>query len=269
MSIIRNLTASAIELDDLGGITIPASGDYDLTEESQNDIANSLDLSSGIASGDIIFLDNAGNQLSQQESLNIQDNISATQPAITVQENGVNIAGTPHNVLNFTGNGISVVNTGDGVVDIDAFSGLGFTVIDGEQILTLIDTSRSNKILSVEKMNYMLVEDRVTAGTYLDIGYLTNSDGGYVMPLNATIVGISLHVTDGNNTTIQYDLYVNGSLNTSNLISASTNGENKIQNNNLNIDLSSNDKIAMRGNRTSGSSTHRNVCVMLYVRWRG
>lgn len=271
MSIIRNLTAAPIELDDLGGITVPANGDFDLREEGTNDIANSIALSTAITAGDIVFLDgNTGLPLTQQESQTTQDNVSSTQPAITVQSNGVNVAGTPHNVLNFIGTGVSVVEGATtGTVDIDAFAGLSFTTIAGEQILTLMDTTRGTKKLSVEKVNYLYTKSSVSNGTYLYVGYLTSSIVGYVMPMNATIVGIALHVIDGNNTTIQYDLYVNGALHTSNLINGVSSAEIKNVVNTLDIDINQSDKLAMRGLRTSGSSSHTEVSLTLYIRLRG
>lgn len=270
MTIIRNLSVSDVPLSDLGGITVEASSDFDLNEESHNDIANSQDLNAAIAAGDVVFLDNAGNQLTQQESLDTQNNISSTQPAITVQENGTNISGTPHNVLNFTGSGVSVVDAGNGVANIDAFQGLAFTTIGGEQILTLVDASRSNKILSVEKMNYLMVENSVSNGTYLDVSYLTNTNSGYIMPLDGTIVGIALHKISGSSsTTMRYDLYVDGSLHTQNLITSNGSSEQKKQDNTLNIDLNANEKFIIRATRTAGSSTQTDVNIVLYIRWRG
>ncbi len=270
MTVIRNLSAVDIALNDLSGITVEASSDYNLNEESHNDIANSQDLNAAIAAGDVVFLDNAGIPLSQQESLNTQDNISATQPAIIIQENGVNLVGTPHNVLNFSGTGISVTDAGAGVATIDAFKGLSTTIIGGEQILTTVDSTRANKILSVEKINLLLVEDSVSDGTYLDISYLTNTNGGYIIPLNATIVGLTLHKISGSSsTTMQYDLYVDGVLHTSNIVSSSGSSEEKKQDNALDIDLTANEKITIRGKRTAGSSTQTDVSIMLYIRWRG
>lgn len=72
MTKIRNLTSLAIPLNDLGGITIPASSDFDLSVEhvSYNEIQTSNDLLNAINAGDIVFLDSADNPLTLHESLN-------------------------------------------------------------------------------------------------------------------------------------------------------------------------------------------------------
>lgn len=100
MAVIRNLTASPIALNDLG-ITVPASGDYDLSLENDRDIRRSTDLSTQVTAGNIVFLDGQSNQLNITQSQDYLQHQSALISAVTVQQNGVNITGTPHNTLNF------------------------------------------------------------------------------------------------------------------------------------------------------------------------
>jgi hypothetical protein len=54
--VIRNKTAGAIALNDLG-LTVPASGDFDLTPEDPRQVATSTDLVTQIQSGNIVVLD--------------------------------------------------------------------------------------------------------------------------------------------------------------------------------------------------------------------
>ncbi len=116
MAIIRNLSAVDIELNDLAGITVEALSDYDLKEESQNDVNNSIDLNTVITTGDIVYLDAAGNQLTAAESINVQD--SALTHAIFIQKSGINITNSPHQVLNFISNGTTIADNADGSVSV-------------------------------------------------------------------------------------------------------------------------------------------------------
>ena len=56
---LRNLTVSAVEIDDLG-LYIAANSDYDLREEPASDIATSDDLPAAISAGNLIVLDPLG-----------------------------------------------------------------------------------------------------------------------------------------------------------------------------------------------------------------
>lgn len=268
MAIIRNLTVSDIAIDDLSGITILAASDYDLSEKSSKDIANSVNLNTLISAGSIVFIDGSGTSLTLQESLDTQSNISSTQPAIIIQSNGVNVAGTPHNVFNFINSNASVVDGGNGVADISTFPGLDFNTIGGQEILTLVDASRSNKKLSVEKINFLFSKSGVSDGTTLAINGISDSSVGYVIPFNATIVGITTHKIDGDDGIMNYDLLVNDTLRISAISSTLDGGEEKIQSNNINVDVLANDKIAIVGESSDGNITHDGVSLVLYIRWR-
>lgn len=130
MAIIRNKTASPIELSDLGGITLPAGVgsppvyDLDLTlnEISADKIATSADLVTNLTTGDICFLDGQGFEMSISESLEAQASISSIVPAIFLQENGANVAGTPHSTINL-GTNLSVTNEGNGKATIATTGG--------------------------------------------------------------------------------------------------------------------------------------------------
>jgi len=273
MSIIRNLTANDIPLDDLNGITIEANSDYDLIVHPANDIATSLDLAAAFQSGNLVFLDPAGNPLTPQESEELQKNISAVQPAIRVKKNNTDVATTPFNVINFKGTSANITPSATGTVDVDILPGVGFTTIDGQEILTMIDSSRSNKILSVEKVNYLFSKTTVSNGSYLYFGDITSSSAGYVIPMNATLVGISYHKRTGDNINMRYDLYVDGSSHFQGIIYGTGSSEEKISDNALDVDLIKNQKIAIRATQTSGGGGHNNshydVSITLYFRWRG
>lgn len=138
MATIRNLTVSDIELNDLSGIILPASSDRDITEIPDSIVRASVDLATEIAAGNIVFLDVAGNPLSQSESENYLDNATNIISALTIQQNGVPIAGSPYNTLNFD-DFVVIGDEGSGVATVQAIGtsspvntinqpGHGFTV---------------------------------------------------------------------------------------------------------------------------------------------
>jgi len=126
-AVIRNLTGGAIAIADLDGVTIPASSDLDLTalQISQTIIAASADLATQISAGNIVFLDGQGNAMTQQESEDTQANMSSVTPAVFLQDGGVNVAGTPHNTINF-GTNLTVADDGSGKATITATGGASF-----------------------------------------------------------------------------------------------------------------------------------------------
>lgn len=272
MAIIRNLTASDIALDDLSGITVEANSDYDLKEESQNDIANSQDLNSAISSGDIVFLDAQGNALSQQESLNTQDSVSAALPAFKLQTNDSTIPEGPFSTINFRENADA---TGGTKADVDFLQNVDIfkTTIGGQEMLAFNDPNRSNKILSVEKVPFLFVQSTISAGTWLKISKVTlNTTEGYIMPMNGTVVGLSSHLGNSNGRTGTYDLHFDNDGGTPTLITYSGSGEKRIFDNTLDYDFSAGQTLQFRCDTMDGHDMNRNqfdINVVLYVRWRG
>jgi len=121
MAIIRNITTGPsidVPVNDLG-ITVHIAEDFDLGKEPAEDVARSTDLPAAITADQLIYLDSQGNPLTKQESLDAQASISSTTPAIVLQDDGTNVAGTPHSKVNFASN-LSVTNDGNGVATITA-----------------------------------------------------------------------------------------------------------------------------------------------------
>ncbi len=102
---IRNLTASAIEINDLG-LTIDVAEDLDLKSETHNSIALSTDLVGFITAGDIVILDPADGvtRLSTVDSLKVLD-ITNGAPyglapgAMMFQLEDVNLQGPAHDYV--------------------------------------------------------------------------------------------------------------------------------------------------------------------------
>lgn len=83
--LVRNLTASDIEIDDLG-LTVEVGVDLDLRSETPNSIAISTNLRDSIIAGNIVILDPADGttQLSTQDSIAVVDKTNAAPYGIQV-----------------------------------------------------------------------------------------------------------------------------------------------------------------------------------------
>jgi len=272
MATLRNLSGSDILLNDIEGIVIQASSDYDLNEETWNDVANSNDLVNNINSGSIIFIDKSGNPLTQQESLDIQSGISITQPAVIVLDSGSTAAGGVHDILNFVGSGTKITSSGNNIIDISLLPGLEFNTIGGEQFLTLTDPTRNNKKLSVEVGRYLYNGTTINSTVWLYIIDIVTDPIAYSVPFNATIVGISteneFNASGTSDTVTEYDLHVDSTLRLGSFVTITGDQAQKYYNNTLDIDVNANQILKIQGRRTAGSAGHVGVSIVLFLRWR-
>lgn len=159
----------------------------------------------------------------------------------------------------------AVLTTGRGH---PAPSPVTITIIDGQPVVTFVDTTRTNKILSVETVTFMWAENVVSNNDWLKIGQTNDAAIGHIMPHDCTIIKVTAKTTDNKGNSKKLDLYVDGVLNTSSVISFSgTPGEDKFSDITLNIDISAEQKIQLRGDATSGSID--DTTVTLFMKWRG
>jgi len=146
--------------------------------------------------------------------------------------------------------------------------GLNLTTVGGQVHLTLVDTTRANKVLSVAVVNYLYAETNVGNNDNIRIGEVPSASVGHIVPFDATIIGVEgLAVNDlGNAKAI--DLFVNDVLNTSAIGTfAGASAESTFSDTTLNIDVSAGDKLQLFGDATGGII--EGVVVTLYVKWRG
>lgn len=156
----------------------------------------------------------------------------------------------------------------DGVLAISGLGGLSVTSIGGQEILTLVDTTRSNKVLSIETSALTWMENNVTNNDWMQIGNATDADTGFIVPLDATIVKISAHTADDNGNSKDLNLYVDGALNTAGIVSfTAVSGENEFTDNTLNIDVAAGAKLRLRGAPSGGRI--EDTVVTIWLKWRG
>lgn len=152
--------------------------------------------------------------------------------------------------------------------------GLTITNINGQPMLTLEDTTRGNKILSVAEQPIQWAENGLTNLDWIRIGNANDAESGYVADFDGTIVFASAHCENTGSNTKEIHLYVNntdiGSIGT---LSGGTNAT--FINTTANIDFSQGDRIRLRAvNATGGSPEPGNgaiqdTVIKLTLKWRG
>lgn len=161
-------------------------------------------------------------------------------------------------------------NIADGVLNILNFpSGLAITDINGQQVLTLIDTTRANKVLSIESSTVTWSENRIGNNDWVQVGNANDALSGYIVPMDATIVKASIHTANNNGNTKGVDLYIDGVNDPGNPILSVTGaaGEKEDSDITLNIDVTADQKIRIRGDAAGG--TIEDTVVTLWFKWRG
>ena len=155
----------------------------------------------------------------------------------------------------------------DGVETILGLTSLTFTDINGQSILTHIDTTRSSKVLSIDSHPYVFANNTIDDNEWMDIGDASNADVGITMPLDGTIVMATGQTEDDNGNTFEMDVYIDGV--DSGSVGTLTGGANsEFQTTTVDLDFTQGQKIRVRGDRTAGSTELGDVAVVIIVRWR-
>ena len=186
--------------------------------------------------------------------LDIADLPDGAGPLVPGDEIGVNDGGT------------TVRHTIAEVVDA-VLPGVDITVINSQPMLTLIDTTRANKILSVAESNLMFAENKVNDNDWIKIGDAGDADSSYIAEFDGTLVYASAHCenTDGNSKEIHF--YIGAA--DSATLGTLTGGTNATFNNTtLNTDFSQGDRLRIRAHNGSGGDIQDTV-VKLTLKWRG
>ncbi len=145
--------------------------------------------------------------------------------------------------------------------------GLVVTMINGQNVLTLEDTTRSNKILSVSDNPLTFSENVLADNDWLAIGTATDADSGFISSLDGTIVAISAHCenTLGNEKDIH--LFIDGvDLGSLGTLSGGLNAT--INDTTIDIDVNQGQRIRLRALNGSGGNI-RDTVVTLRLKWRG
>jgi len=173
-------------------------------------------------------------------------------------------------VVNHTagsGNNESITgqNVAAGVANIMGLGGVAISTINGQEILTLVDTTRSNKILSTSETEFTWSENRLNNNDWISIGGARDARTGHIMPLNGTIVRITAHTSDDNNVAKVVNLYVDGTLTGAVGNFPGSGGESTIVDSTVNVDFIQGSKLRLRAG-TGGAI--EDTTISMFVKWR-
>lgn len=145
--------------------------------------------------------------------------------------------------------------------------GMTITNINGQPILTLEDTTRSNKILSVAENPVSFAENVLQHNDWLGIGTANDADSAFVAEFDGTIVAATGLCENVNNKDKNINLYINttnkGAVGSFTGVALDT-----FINTTLNIDFNQGDTIRLRAVDGTAGRIQDSV-IKLTIKWRG
>lgn len=214
---------------------------------STNEDLVGIDVTGGSVIGlDILGLTAAGDDMAATDEFPLHDKSEGTAGA-----NG-KITGT---------------NIAEGTAAILGITGLTFTDINGQSMLTGIDSTRSSKVLSIDSHPYQWSDNKIDDNDWLNIGNAADADNGWIMPFDGTIVGATGFTEDGKTATMAIDVYIDG-VDSGPVGTLVGSGNTSFTSTTLDINFTQSQKLRLRADRTAGSGGIEDVNVMVMVRWR-
>ncbi len=148
------------------------------------------------------------------------------------------------------------------------FDRVAYTTISGEPFLTLVDPTRSNKILSVEATPFTFGRNKLNNNDWLRTGgNAGDAESGVIIPRTGTIVRATGHCADSNSNTQTIELY-EGASSVGVLGSVVTASVQAQFNNTQDIDIGSDSRLRIRAGASAAGQIEDTI-VTIWVRWRG
>lgn len=148
-----------------------------------------------------------------------------------------------------------------------AVPGLSITIINGQNVLTLEDTTRGNKLLSVSENPITFSENSLSHNDWIAIGTARDADTAYVADLNGTIVMAIGQCENPQNNDKNIHLYINN-VNLGSIGSFAGNVMAAFANTTLNIDINQGDVISLRA-KNGIPGRIQDTVIKLTLKWRG
>lgn len=165
----------------------------------------------------------------------------------------------------------SPASTGGGTLP----DGMTVTIVNGQPMLTLEDTTRGNKILSVSENPIMFSENILTNNDWVRIASASDRASGYVADFNGTIVAATGHCKKVNDNNKAIRLYTQG-VDRGTIFTFFGSGEDYEINTTINIDFNRGDKIRLVAKDTLVGSPPtpttgriQDTVIKLVLKWRG
>lgn len=156
------------------------------------------------------------------------------------------------------------INSGAGGSGI---TGLTTTTINGQPMLTLEDTTRANKILSVGEQVFIFAENQLSNLDWIRVANANDADSGFVADFNGTIVNISAHCENTGANSKDIRLFIDAV--DSGVLGTLSGGANATVNDTtLDIDFNQGQRVRLRADDGIAGNIQDTI-VKLTVKWRG
>jgi len=227
----------------------------DITGESINDLSDVNVV--GVTNGQTLTYNNG------------TGNWEAVTPTVSDEQVKVSANDTTAGYLDSkitAGNGIILTENNDGGnEDLAVAASVYIDTIGANPMPVYADTSRSNKVVSVETATYSWEENALGNLDWVRMGNASDAQSGYVVPFNGTIVSSAMQCENTNGNTKDIDLYINGT-NIGSVGQFTGAGEQTDVTTTLNIDFTAGDKLRLRAGATGGQILDTNI--QLRAKWR-
>ncbi len=148
-----------------------------------------------------------------------------------------------------------------------SITGLQTSIINSQPMLTLADTTRANKVLSVAEQVLPFGENQLTHLDWIRIGgNATDADSGFIADFDGTVTSITAHCENTGANSKDINLYIDGV--DQGTIATLAGGANAVSNDQtLNIDFLQGQRIRLRA--VDGiSGVIQDTVIKLTVKWR-
>jgi hypothetical protein len=144
--------------------------------------------------------------------------------------------------------------------------GLSTTVINGQPMLTLADTTRSNKVLSVSEQVLVFAENRILHLDWIRIATTADAESGYVADFDGTVTSLTAHCENTSTNTKDIRLYIDNT-NVASIGSLAGGANSTSADPTLNFDFVQGQRIRLRAEGTTTGAVEDTV-IKLTVKWR-
>ncbi len=189
---------------------------------------------------------------------------------LEVQDEGISLS-TAVTKFNFVGDGVIATEpvADEILVTIPGagITGMALTVINGQPMLTVEDSTRSDKILSVGEQEFTWAENKLNDQDWIEIGKANDAETGFIADFDGTIVYGSAHCENTGASSKDVRIYIDA-VDTALLGTLSGGANAEINNTTLDVDFSQGQKIRLRAIDGVAGDIQDTV-VKLTVKWRG
>jgi hypothetical protein len=147
---------------------------------------------------------------------------------------------------------------------VDAYQLIGIGGTESEPMGFSPDATRSDKILSSESMTLVYSENKINNMDWVQIGGASDSDSGYIMPFDGTVIRATAHCENAKGNTFNFHLYKN-TASMGSIFEISGSDEQTASALDLDIDFDAGDKLRLRG---IGDGNIEDTVIVVWIKWR-